>query len=156
MDRETLGRFESKYVVAPDPHPVLGTPCWLWIGAKKFGYGYLWTRDEEGGPLTRQRGAHVLLWEHRNGPTPKGLELDHLCRVRHCVRDSHMEAVTHAENVKRGEAGKHNPVKTHCPQGHPYTESTYVVKDSRGDHRRCNVCHAERARLAREKKRMAR
>lgn len=34
--------------------------------------------------------------------TTPGLEFDHLCRNKLCVRPDHLEAVTHTENVRRG------------------------------------------------------
>lgn len=53
--------------------------------------------------------AHRFYWEQVNGPLPKGLELDHLCRVRQCVNPAHLEAVTHPENVQRGASAKLTP-----------------------------------------------
>jgi len=35
------------------------------------------------------------------GPIPRGMELDHLCRNRRCVRISHLEMVTSVENHRR-------------------------------------------------------
>lgn len=32
---------------------------------------------------------------------PEGLEVDHLCKQRACVRPSHLEYVTRAENMRR-------------------------------------------------------
>jgi hypothetical protein len=46
--------------------------------------------------------AHRLSYEWLVGPVPEGMELDHLCRVRHCVNPSHLEVVTHSVNVIRG------------------------------------------------------
>ena len=148
MDSESLARFKSKYHVNDKPHPKLGTPCWLWTGAKtRYGYGYLTMPRRSGGRVRggRKIGAHKLMYEHVNDPVPDGLELDHLCRVHNCVNPEHLEAVTHAENVRRGEAGHANPVKTHCPQGHAYDEvGFYVIRsDPRGDYRRCKKCHAD-------------
>ena len=41
-----------------------------------------------------------------HGPVPEGLELDHLCRIRHCVNPDHVEPVTCAVNVRRGDLTK--------------------------------------------------
>jgi hypothetical protein len=34
------------------------------------------------------------------------LELDHLCRVRHCVNPAHLQPVTRAVNARRGARAK--------------------------------------------------
>lgn len=50
--------------------------------------------------------AHILAYTVVNGPVPKGLEVDHICRVRHCVNPEHLEATTRSENHRRGLQGK--------------------------------------------------
>jgi hypothetical protein len=76
------------------------TPCHIWTGPlSKSGCGQV--RDPATG---RTRDAYVMVWEARHGPVPEGLELDHLCRVRACVREDHLEPVTHAENMRRAYA----------------------------------------------------
>lgn len=79
--------------------------CWLWRGTRgSSGYGQICIR---GPHRTRAiRGAHRVLYEMLRGPVPEGLELDHLCRVRHCVNPDHLEPVTRTENVRRGAARK--------------------------------------------------
>ena len=72
------------------------TACWVWRdGRTRLGYGKI---KRDGVNLL----AHRFAWTREHGPIPKGLELDHLCRVRACVNPEHLELVTHAENVRRG------------------------------------------------------
>ena len=109
--------------------------CWYWngyIGAK--GYGYFKAKGPQ--PIL----AHRYSYELHKGPIPDGLEVDHVCRVRHCVNPQHLELVTHAENLRRGDMfdiGSINRTKTHCPHGHEYTEAnTYYDKKGR----QCRAC----------------
>lgn len=78
------------------------TPCWIWQRAinKRWGYGH-----ENG------RRAHVVGWERVNGPVPEGMDLDHLCRVRSCVNPDHLEPVSRAVNIQRGDKAKLTPEK---------------------------------------------
>jgi hypothetical protein len=46
------------------------------------------------------------MFEAMVGPIPADLEIDHLCRTRHCANPRHMEAVTHLENMRRGVAAR--------------------------------------------------
>lgn len=71
--------------------------CWLWIACKnKAGYGSF-----NGGEY-----AHRFSYEELVGEIPKGLQIDHLCRVRHCVNPKHLEAVTNQVNGQRGNSAK--------------------------------------------------
>ena len=79
------------------------TPCWLWLLMKNEG-GYGICSQPSRVPTT----AHRVYYEERYGPIPKGLQLDHLCRVRCCVNPDHCEPVTPVENVHRGAATKLN------------------------------------------------
>jgi hypothetical protein len=58
----------------------------------------------------KNRVAHAVAYEALHGPVPPGRELDHLCENKLCVNPSHLEPVTHQENVIRGfmrkEAGR--------------------------------------------------
>lgn len=68
------------------------TPCWLWKG-----------NTSKGGYATYgRRRVHRVFMESAGISIPDGKEPDHLCRVKHCVRPDHCEAVTHTENVRRG------------------------------------------------------
>ena len=105
--------------------------CWLWTAGTWNGYG----RYRHG---ARNVLAHKALYESVNGRVLDGHELDHLCGVRHCVRPDHLEAVTHAENVRRGNGG--SKPRARCPQGHDYSIHGRMRRDGRG--RRCVICHA--------------
>ena len=110
--------------------------CWNWIGAKsKDGYGRFWFRD-------KLWLAHRASYEIFIGKIPHGMQLDHLCRNRSCINPKHLEAVTQQENIRRGEAGKHLSIRTHCSHGHLFdNDNTYIVP--RGD-RICRKCQRQR------------
>jgi hypothetical protein len=42
------------------------------------------------------------MYELKYGPSPIGMELDHLCKTRCCIRPDHLQPVSDAENVRRG------------------------------------------------------
>ena len=115
----------------------LDAPCWLWqshVGVTGYGQkrfrGTMWK-------------AHRYMWTVMRGPIPKGMQIDHLCRIRHCVNPQHMEVVTQHENWLRGEACTvQNKRKTHCKYGHEFTpENTYYRTGKRGPHRVCIQCN---------------
>jgi hypothetical protein len=115
--------------------------CWPWTGARNSsGYGVIRIDDK-----TQQ--AHRVTYERFVGPIPDGMELDHLCRVRHCVNPAHLEPVTRHENWRRGEAPSAvNARKTHCDSGHEFTPENTYVKPRGG--RECRTCMSERRRRA--------
>jgi hypothetical protein len=76
------------------------TPCWIWQRYVTI-YGYGLTQVNRVG-----RHAHIVYYERTYGPVPKGLEIDHLCRIRACCNPDHLEAVTRAVNQRRGAATK--------------------------------------------------
>lgn len=128
MDSATEERFHDKYIVD------VSTGCWLWCGrVGQNGYAEF---NLGGG----KKLAHRVFYEHAIGRVPEGLELDHLCRVRHCVNPHHLEPVTHAENVRRGLKGI---LATACKYGHAHTEEN--IRLSRG-RRVCRACEARRQR----------
>lgn len=124
---------------APAHRPELGS-CWLWTAGKDVG-GYGIFRVSTASQKKAHRVSYVMLV----GAIPDGLQLDHLCRVRHCVRPDHLEPVTGAENCRRGTVGdrfkKIQLAKTHCPAGHPYADENLYSRPSRkGRSRECREC----------------
>lgn len=110
--------------------------CWLWTGSKSTGgYGRVFWDG-------KQRQAHRIAYELVTGAIPGGMELDHLCRVRHCVNPAHLQPVTQKENLRRGISPTAlNGQKTHCGNGHEYTpENTRIIPKGR----RCKACDHQR------------
>lgn len=140
-----LERWNGKFRVDAD------TGCWVWTAKiVRSGYGSFWNG-------VSQVGAHRFGYESLVGPVPEGLELDHLCRVRACVNPSHLEPVTHQENVIRGVSpAAIGATRTHCPQGHEYSPENTNVRRRRRECRICiNVQAAQRMRRHRARKRAA-
>lgn len=125
-----------------------GGNCWLWIG-RLNSYGYAEIKVD-GSPY---RMAHRVAYEAWVAPIPEGLQLDHLCRVRHCVNPAHLEPVTNRENTMRGENFTAvNAAKTHCKRGHEFDEAnTYLWRNSRI----CKQCRRDYAREFKSRKRDA-
>lgn len=115
--------------------------CWLWTGCiMATGYGQV----NLGGRSAGLSVAHRAMYELIVGPVPPGLDLDHLCRVRHCVNPSHLEPVTRRVNLLRGETvTAANAAKTHCPQGHAYDEANTIRYEGK---RQCRICGNDRRR----------
>ena len=130
MAKTTEERFWEKALVD------VNTRCHEWTAYRdRLGYG----RFQYEGKL---RNAHRMAWYLTYGQWPVHT-LDHLCRNRACVNPDHLEDVPHAENIRRGEAGKYLADRTHCGNGHEYTpENTYLYRGRRD----CRICKLERNR----------
>lgn len=70
--------------------------CWFWTASKtQSGYG-----------MFHGKGAHRYAYELLVGPVPTGFQLDHLCRVKHCVNPDHLEPVTPRKNRGRADVAR--------------------------------------------------
>lgn len=121
----------------PPHRPDLG-PCWMWTASTngKQGYGIF-----RGGTERDRYGsrkwvlAHRFAYECEVGPIPEGLEIDHLCRTRRCVRPSHFEVTNHRINTLRGESPPARQARRNaCVNGHPFDTFSTPGK------RRCSIC----------------
>lgn len=107
--------------------------CWLWTGAQtRGGYGNFGMGGHAGLTMRAPRAAVLLT----RGSIPDGMEVDHLCRVRLCVRPDHLEVVTREENNRRRCEAMRN--RTECPKGHPMSGDNLMVTSS--GRRRCRTC----------------
>jgi hypothetical protein len=128
---------------------VLGRPivgdCWVWTACRNDdGYGII-------GVDHKTAGVHLAIWRDENGPLPEGMQLDHLCRVRACWRPEHIELVTHAVNMERGEGiDRLMAAKTHCDNGHEFTEANTFLHHGR--YRGCKTCRREASRALRRRR----
>lgn len=108
--------------------------CWLWTGRLRYdGYAqYTWVDSEK---ICHTTGGHRAAWSLIHGDIPAGMQLDHLCRVRHCVNPAHLEIVTPRVNTLRSEAiSAKNVIKECCSRGHPFDKRTVT------GHRYCGEC----------------
>ena len=148
-DPQTAARFWGKVTKTQ--------ACWTWVGERgRDGYGRFYLAG-------RRVSAHRIAYFLAGHIIPEGLEIDHLCRIRWCVRPSHLEPVTHRENIKRSplmgqggfDLGSLHRHKTHCRQGHPYDEmNTYHPQYMA--RRVCRACQTTYSRLRRAVKRVLR
>lgn len=107
--------------------------CWLWTGdLDRSGYGMVRFRRDSG---ERWLQTHRLAYELMVGPIPEGLQLDHLCRVRHCGNPQHLEPVTPGENVRRS---PFTGTLDRCKNGHIMDSDNVYVR--RNGWRECRTC----------------
>lgn len=69
--------------------------CWLWTGTITHGYGRFWSTSEQ-----REVSAHRRSFELARSEIPEGMQIDHICRNRACVRPDHLRVVTNKQNCE--------------------------------------------------------
>ena len=74
--------------------------CWLWTAScDSSGYGKFW---HEGKLVLAHRFAYA--WAY--GGIPEGMQVDHTCHVRACVKVEHLRLASNSEN-SRNRSGPH-------------------------------------------------
>lgn len=116
------------------------------------------TRSRQGYGSLRVAGAmikaHRVAWELAHGQIPAGMAVCHRCDNPPCCNVAHLFLGTIADNnADRHAKGRtvmptngpdHLRIRTHCPQGHPYSGDNLRIRPGGG--RRCAQCYRERAR----------
>lgn len=123
------------------------TPCWIWtLAPTHYGYGQL---NYKGKKWKAHRVAHDLFI----GAIPDGMQAHHICEVKLCCNPKHLKLLSLADHRRLHpclDFGLVQSGKTHCPQGHEYTqENTMRFGPTRA--RRCRSCENARYRHLRAK-----
>lgn len=70
--------------------------CWLWIGHRSAdGYGKMNVRV---GGKVRSVWAHRVSYLTLKGPIDAGNDVDHVCRIPHCINPDHLRERPAPEN----------------------------------------------------------
>lgn len=89
-------KIMARVVVTMGP---LDTPCLIWTGPTSgTGRGGGYPRMCLDGQTV---AVHIVNWTNENGYVPGRKQLDHRCRNRLCVEQTHLDLVTHKQNQKR-------------------------------------------------------
>lgn len=119
--------------------------CWIWIGSiSKKGYGIYHYKG-------RPRSAHRASYDMFVGFIGENTVIDHVCRNRLCVNPNHLREVN--SNINSLENTNSHIAKfagkTHCINGHEFTEENTVVKCVGvygGLQRGCRICRKNSSR----------
>lgn len=130
------------------------TGCRLWQGAKTSkGYGQIII---DGEVYYTHRVSAFIYFGLDLSTRDKQVLHDNSCPNKNCWAPDHIRVGEHYDNVKdlmntnKYGPPKHDWTKTHCPQGHEYTEENTKIRFGR--YRECKICNRERAKFHRENK----
>lgn len=140
--------IEERFLSRVDRSP--GTDCWIWLGRiDGDGYGCCLLV----GLNTRQ--AHRAAYQLFVGPIPEGMDIDHTCRIRHCVNPSHLRPLD--LNLNRQQTSW--ALRTHCVNGHEFTPENTRIAINQGRRakrvRHCRACVRANTARYRAKRRVS-
>lgn len=142
-DSENLTIIKSRLLTK---RTITSNGCWLWEGACfKTGYGALYFM----GKMWKVSRLSMFLFkpdEYR-----ESLQALHknICTSKKCFNPEHLYMGDSSDNMNdKVTAGTHQgTLKTHCPQGHEYTEENTYKYSGRGG-RQCKICSKKRATMS--------
>lgn len=108
-------------------------PCGCWIPLHGYDDGNGYRQISVAG---KQERIHRLAYQQHIGPIPSRHVVDHVrergCQFRSCINPEHLEAVTNAENIRRGLLPH---LAESLPCGHGIKNPLLKCKPCRREHR---------------------
>lgn len=122
--------------------------CWVWQGSKDSdGYGWFYGgRASDSGNIKNEKAHRVSLSFALGRELGEGMKACHTCHNPPCINPEHLYEGTQFDNERdKVQAGRHaNQLKTHCPNGHEYTEGTTYHRPDHPTWRECLICRQRR------------
>jgi len=111
-----------------------------------------WRKPSAARPYIKAGGRTMVatraVWELAYGPIVGKMDVHHRCRTGRCVNLEHLE-LKHPDLHRVEHQADSHPLKTHCPQGHPYSGDNLYIRPDTGVSQ-CKACGAARNEIYRK------
>lgn len=143
LDKNYLKLLKDKI---EDSYDIAVNGCWEWNrGRAQYGYGKISVAG-------KTLNAHRTYYQLVKGEIGEGLVVSHLCDNPPCINPDHLDATTQWENNARGSGpSAQNIRKTHCKNGHEFTEWNTRLGKNRRSCRLCARAHSHKRDIQRTK-----
>ena len=119
----------KKFIVYETPENKI-SGCWLWLGSTDSdGYSNMrWGDPTNGGRDMGVEKAYRVTWSIVHGPTPEGVEVDHMCQNPRCINPlKHTQACP--SNLNK-ELVKHRELEDRCMSNEDYRAKLVRIKET--------------------------